>query len=404
MPDTLKSIISLIGPLTALLEKGECGSLADTPLNETLSHWCYLSTDGKQWMAGRALISMKQELASTSEAVAALLAGIKDVRRAWRRVLAARFQESGRRKDLETLANQVTGIGKAAKWIEKTLLEASLEPTGYEDLERLLLGCSADMPQAAPRLSRILSWAAALSGFSMPNGKRLEPLSASGLAPNIDWCDGRLLNLPGISVQSEYVLSGDISMPADSNDTSDPIHLVLHRPWIYLMAQIAYVQDNWRAEQITGSLLLELPREQQENFIHPIGIKMVVSRPTGEETVCGTLGEFVLRILNGLGVQLLQPAPANELDRLLAPVLGMLLKQRIWRFYFEGGGLSSRYTIDPDFADSCGRRLGSRTMYRLSRRVSQTIRLEAEGWGRERLATAGLHRLELQQTGQRSRA
>jgi len=65
-------------------------------------------------------------------------------------------------------------------------------------------------------------------------------------------------------------------------------------------------------------------------------------------------------------------------------VVQALLTHRVWRYY---DGLShglGYYRIDPDFADLCYRRQGSRIFQRYGRTMWQDFRILAEEWRQEK--------------------
>ena len=81
-----------------------------------------------------------------------------------------------------------------------------------------------------------------------------------------------------------------------------------------LLAQLVFTQEAWRAEQISGQLSLELSDDQLGNPYEPKRIDVVVVRTDGAEVLCGSLGEFVHRVLQRLQIALV--ARPDEVARL----------------------------------------------------------------------------------------
>jgi hypothetical protein len=172
---------------------------------------------------------------------------------------------------------------------------------------------------------------------------------------------------------------------------------VLYRPWVMLLAQIAFTQEAWEAEQISGRLALELAEDQLGNPYEPGRVDVVITTADGDEVLCGTLGELLRRVLARLDVALLaRPEEAQRLDERLAPVIHLLLEQKVWRF--EPHGTGSRrpgYVIDDDFSTSCYRAFGSKYFYRGGSLLTSAIRLTCEQWAKEKLSEAGAVRAGL---------
>ena len=169
---------------------------------------------------------------------------------------------------------------------------------------------------------------------------------------------------------------------------------VLYRPWITLLAQVAFVQEAWTAEQISGRLTLELAEDQLANPYEPSRVDVVVTTPDGDEILCGTLAELVRRVLARLDVTLLaRPEEVAELDQRLASVVRLLLEKKIWRFEpGAGGGRRPGFVIDDEFSTSCYRAFGSKYFYRLGSVLTAAIRSTCEQWAREKLSESGTTR------------
>ena len=169
---------------------------------------------------------------------------------------------------------------------------------------------------------------------------------------------------------------------------------VLYRPWVLLLAQLTFVQEAWLAEQISGRLALELSDDQMANPYQPSRVDVVVTTPDGDEVLCGPVGELLRRVLERLGVTLLaRPEEVRQLDELLAPVIRMVLEQKVWRFEPLGAsGGRPGFIIDDDFSTSCYRAFGSKYFYRGGSVLTSAIRLTCEQWAREKLNEAGASR------------
>ena len=161
-----------------------------------------------------------------------------------------------------------------------------------------------------------------------------------------------------------------------------------------LLAQVAFVQEAWEAEQISGRLTLELAEDQLANPYEPSRVDVVVTTPNGDEMLCGTLADLVRRILARLDVTLLaRPEEVALLDQRLAPVVHLLLEKKIWRFDpGAGGGRRPGFVIDDEFSTSCYRAFGSKYFYRLGSVLTAAIRSTCEQWAREKLSESGTTR------------
>ena len=194
-----------------------------------------------------------------------------------------------------------------------------------------------------------------------------------------------------------FVLAGSCALlpkaerVPDDSPSQAVMRWVLYRPWIMLLAQIAFTQEAWEAEQISGRLALELAEDQLANPYEPSRVDVVVTTADGDEILCGTLGELLRRVLARLDVTLLARAEeAQRLDERLARVIHLLLEQKVWRFEPHGAG-SRRpgYVIDDDFSTSCYRAFGSKYFYRGGSLLTNAIRLTCEQWAQAKLSEAG---------------
>lgn len=146
-----------IHAIEQLLTNGEA---SDTDLSELregakLGLWTP-SFDGKSVVATAAAVQLLQALPSRSEAAGAILAADPNLLQAWQRVGTARLQELGSRRNTQELCNAIDTLGQSASSLLTQLPQASLTPTGYAELERLLLEVPAEQAIATPKLIRIL--------------------------------------------------------------------------------------------------------------------------------------------------------------------------------------------------------------------------------------------------------
>lgn len=351
-----------------------------------------------QWIAAKPLLELRQRVATDNEAVAAILATVNEIRSPWLSIIAARVKEAAGLKAPEALVQLVSQLGDAASWVEASLPGAKLAATPWGTLERELFGTVAELAPTTPVLCRVLSGAAWLKPFRDTPITGLKPVDPTGQRPDINWCRGRLLGLPEIDsnnafrdgstftprIAGDFLLTGDIHNKGNIGESDEMATFawVLATPWAFLLTCLVYAQDSWAAEQ-RGGILLELPGGQ--NPFSPTRIQLLVVDKDENEVLCGTLSQLIVRFLESRWIHLF-PAPprAKELDTRLGPVVQALLTHRVWRYY---DGLSDElgyYRIDPDFADLCYRRLGSRIFQRYGRTIWQDFRILAEEWRQEK--------------------
>jgi hypothetical protein len=152
--------------------------------------------------------------------------------------------------------------------------------------------------------------------------------------------------------------------------------LVLAQPWALLLAMLAFAQDAWRAEN-QGGLLLELPPGQ--NAFAPAEVAVTVIGAEGDEVRCGTLAHLLLGMLARLGVACFPQQPsASELNAQLSPLVGLLLKQAVWRYQDGASNQLGQYQIHPQFSDQCYSLPASRVFNRTGKLLWQAARLAAE--------------------------
>ena len=402
--------ISTIDAIEKLLTIGEVSAseLQSLQIGKKLGLW-RLSSDNQWAIATPATVQLLQGLPNLQEACAAILSCELDIRNAWSRIIAARLQELGNRRDITELTQAISILGQASETIIEQITYSTINTTIFTELEKILFGIPAEQAPATPKLLRILGATASLiedkQGKPEPSLTNVDPLN-----PAINWVKGRILQLPIYSLpevgtweienqKAKNVLSGiyfDLTLKEiNPNDTSSQATMrwVLSRPWIFLLAQIVFTQEAWSAERIAGKLSLELPESKINQFHQPEQILVVITTPTGEEILCGTLAELIIRVLNYLGVSLLTPVSPTEpnyvtsLESKLAPaiasrhsVIAMLLQKQVWQFNPGGSGQPSSYSIHPDFSDSCYRVLGAKYFNRLGNLVTAAIRSSCESW------------------------
>jgi hypothetical protein len=285
--------------------------------------------------------------------------------------------------------------------VHQLLPDASLQPTGHQDLEIALIGAAAEQAVIWPKLLRVIGATADLVEGGQGRPAAAIPAVAP-LDPKQSWCSGRIMQLPVLndadSADVTFVLAGwcvplsKAERVADDSPSQAVMRWVLYRPWVMLLAQIAFTQEAWEAEQISGRLGLELAEDQLANPYEPSRVDVVITTADGDEILCGTLGELLRRVLARLDVTLLPPVRtgSQRLDERLAPVIHLLLEQKVWRFEAHGAG-SRRpgYVIDDDFSTSCYRAFGSKYFYRGGSLLTNAIRLTCEQWAKEKLSEAG---------------
>jgi len=128
---------------------------------------------------------------------------------------------------------------------------------------------------------------------------------------------------------------------------------------------------------------LELPTGQ--DAYQPAEIQVLIAGNDGVEVLCGTLGEFILKILSDLNMGLFPYTPSSkQINSQLTPLISLLLQQKVWQFQYGLSGELGFDQIHPKFADDCYRIIGSRTFGRYGKVVWQAIRIQAEQWYQEK--------------------
>ncbi|QTA78691.1 Uncharacterized protein dnl_09210 [Desulfonema limicola] len=362
---------SQITAFEKLLKTGFCPDPEST-LSPFLNGLAHPTLDKTGWVISHRLLKLRHQLSTIQETTAAILATQTQYRNPWLKILAARAKEAGTLSDQGALVQLVTNLGPAASWVEQTLNESCLTPTRFTEQERRLLGVSAEQAQALPMLTRIMAAAAQCISFKNQPLPEIAPIDPAGIRTDINWCPGRLLNLPGKHADTGFILSGS----GENQPQSDTMTWVLANPWIFLLAAITYAQDSWKAES-RGGLLLELPPGQAAH--QPSEIQVLVMGHQGDELQCGTLADLIFRVLDHLnmGIFDLMPSP-SELNTCLTPMISSILQNRVWQYREGMSGEQGTYEIHPEFSDECYRIAGARSFNRHGQNIRQAIRFQAE--------------------------
>ena len=392
------SLPALIPRLRALLATGFMAAVADErdglPLLRSLAHPLEVQGAGDQgdgscagknggWIISQRLLAVRPALANDAELLCALLAQQTDVRTAWLAIAAARCKEAGQMADTSTLVDLVSGLGKAAAWVEAALANAALSASPYAARERDLLGASFEQAAATPALVRILAVAAQLAQFedALP---ALPKVDASGIQAQQNWVKGRLLALPFVAELSandqEPAIAAHVLLQGCFTPTlpegKSVMAWVLAHPWALLLTMLSFAQDAWRAEN-RGGLLLELAAGQ--NAFVPAEIAVTVIGTEGDEVRCGSLADLLLNMLARLGVTCFPHQPtAAELNAQLSPLVGLLLKHSVWRYQDGASSQLGQYQIHPQFSDQCYSLPASRVFNRTGKLLWQVARISSE--------------------------
>lgn len=384
----------------ALLAEGEVRntSLGDWIPGEAFGLW-YTSADSYRLIGSPILARLAADAFNEKEAEAAVFAAVPEFRSAWMSILAARLKEHGAGRNVRELISTIGKLAPASGILRKQLRESRLQPTTYQESELTLFGAPAEQAIAYPGLVRALaSTADLLEGGQGAPAKFLPDVDP--LSPQTSWQQDRLLRLPNLNdlpPSDPYaVLTGSVAPPSAEETARDPrlqssIGWALTRPWAFLLAQLVFTQEAWAAERSGSQLTLELPEDQFNHAHEPWHVLVFVALATGEEVLCGTVGELLARALRRLGVTLLIPPGTPkplDLDTRLAPVINRMLRERVWRIA-DFSGLRPRrgYLIDEEFSTLCYRSFGNRHFSRMGSMVTAAIRKECERWAEEKLAT-----------------
>lgn len=342
------------------------------------------SANGLRAVGTPRLVKLLRRLGPT-EAQPAVFAVQPEMFHAWIRIVCARLEEQGLQRDASGLLDTIELLDKSSPIAVAEWSKRSLKPTAFPSLEREVFGSPAHEAVCTSKLLRVVA-AAARVKFDRTDKAAGVLADVDSTDPSGNWIEGRLLLAPGQEPiqQPSSILSGSL----ENVDRLDLMAWVLARPWAFLMAQIVFLQEAWRAERVSGHLDLVLDRELVDNFHQPPQVRVVVTMPDGAEIHCGTFGELLKRILDELGVWLLTADVSSAvLDDMASSLIGLMLEREVWQF--ESGGKDSGYGIHPKFSDLCYRTLGSRYFYRKAGEITMSMRRVCELWAQERFARMG---------------
>ena len=154
------------------------------------------SEDGKRAVATPSLVRMLR-LLGEKEAEAGMFALYPEVQADWFRIVCARLEEMGIRRDAPALFDAIDRLGASADAAVQTWEKRSLAPTHLAALEREILGAPAHEAVSAPKLLRAVSAAGAV--MADPTSKKLIPLTdVHEQDPGGNWVKGRALLPPGV--------------------------------------------------------------------------------------------------------------------------------------------------------------------------------------------------------------
>tara|TARA_R110002072_G_scaffold302794_1_gene488783 strand:+ start:17754 stop:19217 length:1464 start_codon:yes stop_codon:yes gene_type:complete len=318
--------------------------------------------------------TQEQSKPTDGEWLLALLALDEQRRNPWLSLMAARCREAGVMSDTDVLVKLVSELGEAAQWVTpilQTAIDLKTSPSPLAELERELIGHSLDENAAIPSLVRILREAFLLAQLQQQNLDSIEPIKAidiSGKAFSDNWCAGRLLALPEMASEPSTLKVCSVNTPqlilqsmtenpdahagAETGNSVETTFDYLHRqPWTMLLSLVIFTQDAWAAEQ-RGGLLLECPAGQ--NAYAPNAIQVLVQGSEGDEVAIGSLAEWLLALLDDIGMGCYPYTPdARELNQQLSPLLGELLNHQLWQYRDGSSGRLGYYQIHPTFSDAC---------------------------------------------------
>lgn len=343
---------------------------------------------GLWWKSGRtdvvatpALFRLARTLPSLQEQVGVLLATELRFRDIWLTLQAARLKDFGKRQDWENLCQHIAQLGSASSILREKLASASLQPTEYAALELEILGAPADQSAATPRLLRILgSTAPWVEGRQGKPAEALQYVDPQNIATN--WVSGRILQAPDAVDVSQGKVKGHPAVLSGKVEacSGNRMSWVLGTPWVTLLGVLVFTMEAWAAER-HGGLQLELPAMYVQQYASPPQIQVIVTLLDGQEIVCGSLGEYCLRVVEALGMALVPSVSAVELDQRLGDVVARLLQAKVWMWKPES---RTRYCIGKDFGFDCYRGEGHRHIFLGADGLSQTLRSVAVAWARER--------------------
>ncbi|MFO8794497.1 hypothetical protein SDB36_12605 [Legionella pneumophila serogroup 1] len=374
---------ALIKPLIQLLTQGAC-PLGEAKLNGLMIGIAHPTTDNSHYVLSQRLLTVRSQLLNDQELIAAILATNETIKQSWCQIIAARCHEAGQLSDANVLVQFISQLGEASAWVEAFIHQASLAMTPFASLERSVLGTTAEQNQATLILARVLRAAYQLSQWQKQPLERLAAVLADGRRPDINWCSGRTITQPGMSIDNAAWLLTESSKAEINADVEEQNHVlksldwVLKNPWCYLLTLIVYEQNVLQVEG-SGGLLLELPEGQSP--YQPSEIQVLVLSSEGDEISCGSLGTYIFRILNSLNMSL-YPAGLNQQDLniALSTIIGTLLNHKVWQFREGASGEQGQYQIHPDFSDVCYGRKGQPVFSRFAKHLRYAIRSQASQW------------------------
>ena len=165
-----------IAAVREILTTGEsaAGALANLAEPLPLGLWSHDSSTGRI-MARSGLVQLAARLPNIDETIAAVFSCKSELRTSWLRIIAARLREAGKRRDAEELCGAIDVLDEASCTIREGLPNASLQPTGHQELEIALFGASAEQAVVWPKLVRVIGATSELiegelSNRSIPSG------------------------------------------------------------------------------------------------------------------------------------------------------------------------------------------------------------------------------------------
>lgn len=381
--------------LVSLVEQGVCANSPSLEVLQTLGLW-HLSENHYHLVASRKLIELRQSLPSSNDTVAAILATQDSYQTAWSKIVAAHLKDAGSRKDEMALIDQVSQLGTAAQSVLSQIESASLQATGFAEVESLVLGQSAEQSASYPKLLRALAVAATIKHdcVGVDEIRKIESNNTSA-----SWQANRLIQMPdtGLSIKllSEYLLVGSVLPKEFDTGNQKSLEWLQGNPWAYLLAHLTYTQDIWRSEQIAGGLRLEIEPSQAKYFMQPNEVQVVVTTRDDLEMSCGTLAELLLRVLDSLNITLFTELDNSQqiakLNAALAPVIGYMVEAKVWQFIQVGSQDIPHYQIHPQFESVPSTRLGTIGFARPGQHITAAIREQAERWAIELSGHIGSH-------------
>lgn len=371
--------------LISLVEQGICANLPSLEVLQPLGLW-HLSENIQSLVASHKLIELRQSLPSCNDTVAAVLATQVEYQTAWSKVVAAQLKDAGSRKDENALIDQVSQLGSAAASVLNQLNHASLQSTGFAEVESLVLGQSAEQGASYPKLLRALAVAAIIK---QDNGCIDELSNIDSVNTSSAWQVNRLIQMPSCERLTElaahYLLTGNVT-PIEP-ESRQSLAWLQKTPWAYLLAHVAYAQDIWRSEQIAGGLRLEIEQAQAKHFMRPSKIQVIVTTRDDVEVSCGTLAELLLRVLDSLKISLFTELAAEQqvikLDAAIGHVIGYMVEAKVWQFVQGSSKDIPHYQIHPQFEPVPNTRLGTIGFARPGQHITAAIREQAERWAIE---------------------